>query len=115
MIGANGSSRELRVSGGATRPQDAALLVMVREVRGRFGAECAGYTRRSAGGAGDGQTAVSPMDSLRRQRLRLGRRTLRLVDHGKVAVTDTDTERSVRIWPRTRALTRAKAYVGHAV
>jgi formylmethanofuran dehydrogenase subunit E len=46
----------------------------------------------------------------------LGRRTLRLVDHGKVAVTVTDTmtERSVRIWPQPLARDRAQAYAPSA-
>jgi formylmethanofuran dehydrogenase subunit E len=46
----------------------------------------------------------------------LGRRTLRLVDHGKVAVTVTDTmtERSVRIWPQPLARDRALAYAPSA-
>ena len=46
----------------------------------------------------------------------LGRRTLRLVDHGKVAVTltDTVTERSVRIWPHPLARDRAQAYAPSA-
>ncbi len=41
-----------------------------------------------------------------------GRRTLRLVDHGKVAVTltDTVTGRSVRTWPHPLARTRALAF-----
>ena len=42
----------------------------------------------------------------------LGRRTLRLVDHGKVAVTvvDVRTERSVRLRPHPLARERAAAY-----
>jgi len=41
-----------------------------------------------------------------------GRRTLRLVDHGKPAVTvvDTHTSRAVRIWPARGCRTRAVEY-----
>jgi formylmethanofuran dehydrogenase subunit E len=42
----------------------------------------------------------------------LGRRTLRLVDYGKVAVTfvDTLTDRAVRLWPHPLARTSAERY-----
>jgi formylmethanofuran dehydrogenase subunit E len=42
----------------------------------------------------------------------LGHRTLRLVDHGKAALTlvDTLTERAVRVWPQPEARRRALAY-----
>ncbi|HST04579.1 MAG TPA: FmdE family protein [Chloroflexia bacterium] len=42
----------------------------------------------------------------------LGRRTMRLVDYGKVAVTfvDTLTERAVRVWPNPTARDRAWQY-----
>ena len=42
----------------------------------------------------------------------VGHRTLRVVDHGKVAATfiDTLSDRSVRIWPRPGARERALAY-----
>jgi hypothetical protein len=43
MIGTNASSREARVSGGGDETSDAAFLVMVGEMRGRFGAEYAAY------------------------------------------------------------------------
>lgn len=41
-----------------------------------------------------------------------GRRTLRLIDYGKVAATvvDTYTERAIRVWPHPLARTRAAAY-----
>lgn len=43
----------------------------------------------------------------------LGRRTMRLVNHGKIAATfvDTHTERVLRIRPRLDARSRAHAYV----
>lgn len=43
---------------------------------------------------------------------RLGRRTLRLMDHGKVAATavDTSTGRAVRVWPHPEARARAGDY-----
>ena len=42
----------------------------------------------------------------------LGRRTLRLIDYGKVAATfvDTRTARAIRIWPNPLARTRAAEY-----
>jgi formylmethanofuran dehydrogenase subunit E len=42
----------------------------------------------------------------------LGRRTMRLIDYGKVAATfvDTATGRAVRIWPHPAARTLASAY-----
>jgi formylmethanofuran dehydrogenase subunit E len=45
-----------------------------------------------------------------------GRRTLRLVDFGKVAATfvDTQTGRAVRVWPRLRARQRAALYAPEA-
>jgi formylmethanofuran dehydrogenase subunit E len=41
-----------------------------------------------------------------------GRRTLRLIDYGKVAATfvDTRTTRAIRIWPNPRARDRATTY-----
>lgn len=44
---------------------------------------------------------------------RVGRRTLRVVDHGKVAATfvDVETGRAVRIWPRSEARLLAHTYV----
>jgi formylmethanofuran dehydrogenase subunit E len=46
----------------------------------------------------------------------LGRRNLRLVDYGKVAVTAIDvvTERAVRLWPHSLARTRAESYAPSA-
>lgn len=46
----------------------------------------------------------------------LGRRTLRLIDYGKVAATFVDTHggRAVRIWPRTAAREQARAYAPQA-
>lgn len=46
----------------------------------------------------------------------LGHRTLRLVDHGKAALTlvDTLTERAVRVWPQPEARRRALAYAPDA-
>lgn len=43
---------------------------------------------------------------------RLGRRTLRLADYGKVAATavDTATGRAVRVWPHPEARARARRY-----
>lgn len=43
---------------------------------------------------------------------RLGRRTLRLIDYGKVAATavDTTTGRAVRVWPHPEARVRARRY-----
>jgi len=45
-----------------------------------------------------------------------GRRTLRLVDHGKVAVTfvDLHTEQAVRVWPDPRVRTHAWHYAADA-
>lgn len=47
---------------------------------------------------------------------RLGRRTLRLIDYGKVAATavDTVTRRAVRVWPHPEARQRAGRYAPHA-
>jgi formylmethanofuran dehydrogenase subunit E len=47
---------------------------------------------------------------------RLGRRTLRLADYGKVAVTavDTATGRAVRVWPHPAARSRARDYAPEA-
>lgn len=46
----------------------------------------------------------------------LGHRTLRLVDHGKVAatLTDTTTGRSVRVWPHPQARVRALDHAADA-
>ena len=46
----------------------------------------------------------------------LGRRTLRLMDYGKVAATivDTQTGRAVRIWPSVAARSRAREYAPDA-
>lgn len=46
----------------------------------------------------------------------LGHRTLRLVDHGKVAATFVDTEarRAIRVWPHPEARGRARDLVPHA-
>lgn len=46
----------------------------------------------------------------------LGRRTMRLIDHGKVAATfvDTCTRRAVRIRPHPQARTEARRYAPHA-
>ncbi|MCS6939938.1 MAG: FmdE family protein [Roseiflexaceae bacterium] len=46
----------------------------------------------------------------------LGRRTMRLIDHGKVAATfvDTRTRRAVRIRPHPQARTEARRYAPHA-
>lgn len=46
----------------------------------------------------------------------LGRRTLRLADHGKVAATavDTATGRTVRVWPHPAARSRAWGYAPNA-
>ncbi len=46
----------------------------------------------------------------------LGRRTLRLMDYGKTAVTfvDTQTNRAVRIYPHPQSRTHAKQLVPHA-
>lgn len=45
-----------------------------------------------------------------------GRRTLRLIDHGKVAATfvDTRTSQAIRIWPDPRARDRAATYASDA-
>lgn len=47
---------------------------------------------------------------------RMGRRTLRLEDYGKVAATaiDTATGRAVRVWPHPEARARAGRYAPHA-
>jgi formylmethanofuran dehydrogenase subunit E len=47
---------------------------------------------------------------------RVGRRTMRVVDYGKVAVTfvDTLTERGLRVWPRPGARQAALAYAPDA-
>lgn len=46
----------------------------------------------------------------------IGHRTLRLMDHGKVAVTfvDTQTGKAVRIWPSPHCRTRAESYAPSA-
>lgn len=46
----------------------------------------------------------------------LGRRTMRLIDHGKVAATfvDTRTQRAVRIRPHPQVRTEARRYAPHA-
>lgn len=46
----------------------------------------------------------------------LGRRTLRLMDYGKVAATfvDSQTQMAIRIWPHPQARDRAEHYAPHA-
>lgn len=46
----------------------------------------------------------------------LGHRTLRLIDHGKVAATVVDTAegRAIRVWPHPAARARAAAYAAEA-
>lgn len=46
----------------------------------------------------------------------LGHRTLRLVDHGKIAATfvDTETHRALRVWPHPEARVRARERVPDA-
>ena len=46
----------------------------------------------------------------------LGHRTLRLIDHGKIAATVVDTAdgRAVRVWPHPAARDRAVAYAAEA-